>query len=160
MQIRPLSDEDRAGLPERVMPTPGSPIVTTPFRTYDVRELAGFAAVEVESVKGMVTYSVEGVQCEIVTIDAFEKRRGVGSALVNAVKAMAQDLGCARLMLFTTNDNLRAQGFYRSRGFLVRAFYPDAMDAVRRVKPTVPMTGDDGIPLRDMIEFEMGLTSP
>lgn len=144
MQVRPLTDQERAGLPERVLPRPSSPFVTTPFRTYDVRELAGFAAVEADRVIGKVTYFVERHQCEIVTIDAFEKRRGVGTALVDAVKMLAQDHECARLMLFTTNDNLRAQKFYRRRGFRVRAFYPDAMDAVRRVKPTVPMTGDDG----------------
>ena len=101
-----------------------------------------------------------GQRCEIVTIDAFEEGVGVGAALLGAAKTFAGGQGCTRLTVFTTNDNLRARKFYGDHGFRLAAFYPDAMDAVRHVKPDIPITGDHGIPLRDMIEFEMGLTSP
>ena len=112
-----------------------------------------------DRVAEIVTHAVEGLRCEIVTIDAFEKGRGVGTALLDAVKSTVIDGGCTRLTLFTTNDNLNAQRFYTRRWFRMATFYPDAMDAVRRVKPTVPMTGAHGIPLRDMIEFDMDLKS-
>ena len=159
MHVRPLTTEERAALPGRVTHTAGSHIAVTPLRTYDIRELDGFAAVEDDCVAGIVTYAAEDQHCEIVTIDAFEAGRGVGAALLSTVKSIAIDRGCSRLTLFTTNDNLRAKKFFKNSGFRLAAFYLDSMNAVRRAKPEVPMTGDYGIPLRDMFEYEMHLRS-
>ncbi|MDA1258719.1 MAG: GNAT family N-acetyltransferase [Chloroflexi bacterium] len=131
----------------------------TPFQTYDIRKLDGFAAVDDCRVVGIATYAIKGPRCEIVTINAFVQCRGVGTALVDAAMSTAIDGGCTRLTLFTTNDNLNAQRFYTRRWFRMATFYPDAMDAVRRIKPGVPATGAHGIPLRDMIEFDMDLKS-
>ena len=54
---------------------------------------------DIDELIGVLTYAIEHETCEIVTIDAHIQGRGVGSALLNAV----------RLTLLTTNDNLRAQ---------------------------------------------------
>ena len=37
------------------------------------------------------------------------------------------------------------------------AVHPNAMEESRRLKPEIPPTGNDGIPIRDEIEFEMVL---
>ncbi len=56
--------------------------------------------------------------------------------------------------MITTNDNLRALGFYQKRGTVLVAVYRNAMDAARKLKPQIPMIGMNGIPLRDEIELE------
>jgi len=70
---------------------------------------------------------------------------------------MAMNAECRRLWLITTNDNLRALGFYQKRGMTLVAVYRNAMEAARRLKPQIPMIGQNGIPLKDEIELEMVL---
>jgi len=58
----------------------------------------------------------------------------------------------------TTNDNLRALGFYQRRGFRLASLRPGAVDEARRtLKPEIPEIGDDGIPIRDELDLEMDL---
>ena len=54
----------------------------------------------------------------------------------------------------TTNDNLCAIGFYQIIGMRIARVGINAIDAARRLKPQIPMTGENGIPIRDEIEFE------
>lgn len=44
--------------------------------------------------------------------------------------------------------------FYHRRGFDMAALYRNALEKSRILKPLIPLTGDDGIPLRHEIEFE------
>lgn len=61
------------------------------------------------------------------------------------------------LRVVTTNDNPRALSFYVRRGYRLARLHADAMDRVQALKPGVPLTGNDGIPLRDMWELEKEL---
>lgn len=104
---------------------------------------------------GLLTYIVDGGTCEILTIHAAERWRGVGTRLIAAVDLVAAGAGCSRLWLVTTNDNMEALGFYQRRGFRLRAIRPGAVDEAReRLKPEIPTIGDHGIPLRDEIDLE------
>jgi ribosomal protein S18 acetylase RimI-like enzyme len=76
--------------------------------------------------------------------------------LIEAVKGAAEDAGCRRLRVVTTNDNLHALRFYQRKGFILTALRPNALEETRKRKP-VPLLGEDGIPIRDEIEFEMPL---
>jgi hypothetical protein len=58
------------------------------------------------------------------------------------------------LRVTTTNDNLDALRFYQKRGFQIVAVRPGAVDESRRVKPSIPVIGEHGIPIRDEIELE------
>lgn len=107
---------------------------------------------------GVLTYIVDGEECEILTLHSGEQWRGVGTALIEAVERLARDLGCTRLWLITTNDNVDALRFYQRRGFRLGALYPEAVDHSRvRMKPEIPEVGEYGIPLRDEIELEKRL---
>jgi DNA-3-methyladenine glycosylase I len=120
-------------------------------------ELSGFVALWDGEVAGLVTYRVDGDGCEVVTIDSYRPVSGVGTMLIETVKQVAEQAGCQRLWLLTTNDNLHALGFYQKRGFsLVRVHVGAANDA-RRLKPSIPLIGFQGIPVRDDIELEMQL---
>jgi GNAT superfamily N-acetyltransferase len=108
---------------------------------------------------GVLTYVVDGAACEVLTLHADERRRGVGTALLAEVRRLAADAGCARLWLITTNDNVDALRFYQRRGFRLAALYKGAVDDSRaRLKREIPAIGEYGIPLRDELELELDLT--
>ena len=104
---------------------------------------------------GLLTYEVIGDQCEVVTLDAFTQFAGVGTALMNRVIDEARTQGCRRLWLITTNDNLDAVRFYQKRGFTIAAVHVNAIAHSRTLKPSIPLIGNYGIPIRDEVELEM-----
>lgn len=106
---------------------------------------------------GLVTWFVEGERAEIVSLDALEPRRGIGSRLMDAAEDELRRRGVKTAYLVTTNDNPGALSFYLRRGYRLLRLHLDAMDRVRRAKPQVALTGNDGIPLRDMWELEKPL---
>ena len=59
-----------------------------------------------------------------------------------------------KLKLITTNDNLNAIKFYQKRGFDMTFIYVNAVEAARKIKPSIPEKGDYDIPIRHEIEFE------
>ena len=109
------------------------------------------------SPSGLLTYTIDGDSCEIVTIDAMVERRGVGSLLIAAVEDAARDAGCTRLWLITTNDNERALGFYRANGFELVAVHEGAVARSRELKPSIPLVNEAGVPIQDEIEMERRL---
>lgn len=111
-------------------------------------------AVHMEKV-GLLTYNVEGEDCEVVTIDSLVENIGIGTTLLNEIKAAAKQAGnLKRLWLVTTNDNMAALRFYQKRGFELVAVHRNAVAQSRRLKPQIPIIGKDGIPIRDEIELE------
>jgi GNAT superfamily N-acetyltransferase len=106
----------------------------------------------------VVTWEIDGEDCELVSIDAVEEGNGVGTALLEAACAAAAAAGCRRVHLMTTNDNLRALRFYQRRGFVLRELRPGAVAAARRLKPQISLIGDHGIPIRDEIVLERPLS--
>ena len=82
----------------------------------------------------------------------------MGSALLGAVEELARRRGCKRLWLVTTNDNTHALAFYQRRGFVLAALHRDAVTEARKtLKPSLPLVGEGGIPLRDELELEKRL---
>jgi ribosomal protein S18 acetylase RimI-like enzyme len=108
-------------------------------------------------VAGALTYQVRNGQMEAVTVDAFVDGVGAGSALIEAAAEEARRGGCRRLWLITTNDNTNALRFYQRRGMRLAALHRDAIAESRRLKPGIPETGADGIPIRDELELELVL---
>jgi GNAT superfamily N-acetyltransferase len=108
---------------------------------------------------GVLTYVIGQDDCEILTLHATERGRGVGTALVRAVERLAAGRGCRRLWVLTTNDNVDALRFYQRRGFRLAELHPGAVDRSReRLKPEIPEVGDHGIPLRDELVLDKELT--
>ncbi len=123
---------------------------------YTMDELPGLVALsENEEVVGLLTYTIQGQSCEIVSLDSLRPREGIGGILVQTVVQHARELGCTRLWLITTNDNLNALRFYQKRGFVLSALHRNAVEQARTLKPQIPLLGNDDIPLRDELELEM-----
>ena len=133
----------------------GATVVVTRGRVHDTSDLPGFVALARDEPEGLATYRIDGEECELVTLDSLMEGIGIGSALVDSVAQAARRKGCRRLWLITTNDNLDAIHFYQKRGFHLVAVHRDALEETRRLKPELPLTGIDGIPLRDEIELEL-----
>lgn len=158
-QIRALGDDegDRTWAARFVAAQWGAEVVAVHDAVYHPASLPGFVAWQGEERVGLVTYHLGGNACEIVTLDSQRPGIGVGAALIQAVKRVAQEAACRRLWLVTTNDNLEALRFYQKRGFVLVAVHRDALERARRLKPAIPRIGLHGIPLRDEIELEMPL---
>ena len=157
MDIRPLQDEDRDWVEQLITERWGGPLVVGRGRAWKPAELPGFAAYGEGRCVGLVTYELENAACEIVTIDALVEGRGVGTALLEAVKAAARAAGCSRVRLVTTNNNLRALAFYQRRGFRLVALIPNAIADGRKLKPSIPEVDEDGLPIRDELHLELAL---
>ena len=133
----------------------GAEIVVVHGRTYRPAELSGFVAECDGERAGLITLHTDGNACEVVTLDSLLVGRGAGRALLKAARTEALALGCRRLWLVTTNDNVHALGFYQQNGFRLAALRPGAVEESRKIKPSIPLIGDHGIPLRDELELEM-----
>lgn len=119
--------------------------------------LSGFLALDDTEWVGAVTFTFTDSECEIISLDSLRENEGIGTALVNAVIEEARQLNCQRVFGVTTNDNLRALGFHQKRGFRLVAVRPGAVDEARKLKPGIPLIGENNIPLRDEIELELNL---
>ena len=103
---------------------------------------------------GLITVHIGDKECEITTLDSLDEAMGVGSALVEAVEEWAREAGIERLWLVTTNDNLDALKFWQKRGYELVSVHRNAIAEARRIKPQIPITGLNGITIRDEIELE------
>ena len=154
-QIRPSNKGDRDWAARFIEEHWHSVKIVTRGGVHYADELPGFIAVQEDEPVGLVTYRVDGDECEIVTMNSLVQGVGIGSALLDAVQDIAASAKCKRLWLITTNDNVAALRFYQKRGFSLVAVYRNALEKSRRLKPEIPLVGMDGIPLRDEIELEL-----
>jgi ribosomal protein S18 acetylase RimI-like enzyme len=154
-EIHPLTAEYRPWADNLIEQHWGSVKIVTRGRVHDVSTLPGFVAVKDGNPTALVTYRIEGDQCEMVSLDSLIEGLGIGTALIDAVRRTAVEARCKRLWLITTNDNLAAVRFYQKSGFHLAALHRDALAETRRLKPSLPERGIDGIPLRDEIELEL-----
>ena len=90
-----------------------------------------------------------------MVLESVVQNIGIASALIEQVKHAAMANGVSKIIVQTSNDNTHAFRFYQRRGFKIREFRLGAMEAARQLKPSIPLIGEDGIPLRDEIEFEI-----
>lgn len=155
--VRATTLEEQPKIREFIIAQWGDPRVVAHDTVYYPDTLPAFVAEEYGAWIGLITYTIVEDACEIVTIDSLREGQGIGIALIEAVAETAKTAGCRRLWLITTNDNLHALRFYQKRSFVLVAVHRDAVMRSRQIKPSIPLIGNDGIPIRDEIELEMML---
>jgi len=153
--IRPVSDGDRPLLAWLVAELWGSEVVAVHGDLLRPGELPGFIAERARRVAGLLTYQLVGDTLEIVTLNAIDRRAGIGTLLIEATVAAARHYRCRDIRLTTTNDNVDALRFYQRRGFRLAELRPGAVDRSRQEKPQIPRVGDYGIPLHDEIDLTL-----
>lgn len=153
MVVRPVQEGDRPTVEWLTTQLWGAPEVVVHDDVFYPAALPGFIAERAGRIAGLVTFDVRPGLLEIVTINALDPHTGIGTLLIEAVRAEAKHRGCHEITLTTTNDNIGALRFYQRRGFRLAALRPGAVDRSRLRKPEIPRTGDYGIPLRDEIDL-------
>jgi GNAT superfamily N-acetyltransferase len=151
--VRPVQESDRPTVEWLTTQLWGAAEVVVHDGVFYPAALPGFIAERAGRIAGLVTFDVRPGVLEIVTINALDRHTGIGTLLIEAIRAEAKRRGCREIMLTTTNDNIGALRFYQRRGFRLAALRPGAVDRSRLLKPEIPRTGDYGIPLRDEIDL-------
>lgn len=155
MQVRALGADDGSWKRQALVRAWGSTTVARKGLVIDAAALPGFVAEVDDQRAGLVTYAPRGDEWEVVTLHVAEEGRGTGRALMDAVAASALEQGVRRIWLITTNDNVRAVSFYQRWGMDLVALVRGGASASRLVKPSIPMVGRGGIPVRHELEFEL-----
>jgi ribosomal protein S18 acetylase RimI-like enzyme len=107
---------------------------------------------------GLLAYRPDGDALELSAAATAPRGVGTGTALVEALVALAHDRHVTRIWVVTTNDNLDALAFYQRRGFRLAEIRSGAVDDVRRsLKPGIPLVGQHGIEMHDEIELSMSV---
>ena len=155
--VRPLSRADRAWAVGVETDSWGTPVVARLGELVDTTDLPGFVAILDGSRAGLLTYAVRGDECEVVTMRSLREGRGIGRALLDAVRDAATDAGCSRLWLVTTNNNVRALELYQRWGMDIVRFHRNAVSAARQLKPSIPERDANGVPIAHELELELRL---
>ncbi|KHD85508.1 GNAT family N-acetyltransferase [Heyndrickxia ginsengihumi] len=133
----------------------GSPEMVISSGIYHCNELDGFVYLnENQDIIGLITYVIRNNECEIISLDSIVEGNGIGSKLLQQVENIAKYNGCRLIKLITTNDNLHALKFYQKRGYRLIKVLQHAVDRARKLKPSIPLIGNDGIPLRDELVLQ------
>lgn len=93
----------------------------------DMAKTEGFFFSEGENIIGLITYIVHDNILEIISLNSLRENQGI----INAIR------------------------FYQKRGFDMAHLFRNAMDISRKLKPEIPLVGENSIPLRHEIEFEL-----
>ena len=129
-------------------------LLITPARTYRAPEVEGAVLVlPTGEVGSAVTWFLgQRGQAEVTTLNAFVPGQGYGRTMLRHAEVELRRRGVRQAKLFTTNPNIGAITIFLRQGWRVVRIHLDAMDAVRAMKPAVPLE-EDGLPLRDMWEL-------
>ena len=154
MIIRPIDQEDREKVDAFIVRQWYTMQMVVHGESIDLGTADGCYACDGEEITGLITWRLRGKEMEILSLDSLHEREGTGTALLKAAIEKAKNAGAERVMLVTTNDNLPALRFYQKRGFDPVKIHLNAVDQARKIKPEIPLTGLDGIPLKHEIELE------
>ncbi len=106
---------------------------------------------------GLLTYHVDEEGMELLTLNSTLEGKGIGSALMLDAIAKAREMKCNRIWLTTTNDMLRAIGFYQRLGFRMAAINLGVVDEARKIKPEIPLVGERGVEIHDEVVMELAI---
>ncbi|KAA9008608.1 GNAT family N-acetyltransferase [Paenibacillus spiritus] len=126
-------------------------------KVHALRDLDGFVYIYPDEPAGFILYRIEDRECEIVLLESRREGQGVGAELIATVLDRAREKHCLRVWLITSNDNIKAIRYYQKRGFDLAAVHRHAITEARKLKPSIPLIGLDGIEIKHEIEFEYKL---
>jgi GNAT superfamily N-acetyltransferase len=111
IEVRPLEGADRAWEREFLLAYNHSLRVVSRGVLHHPLELPGFIGSLDGIAAGLLTYHRADRDLEVVTLHAAQQRRGLGSALLEAARKKARELGSRRLWLITGRHmRLRCDG--------------------------------------------------
>ena len=157
MDIQQIDQLDREEINAFILRQWSSMQMVVRSESIDLSTADGYYVMEDDKIIGLITYRISDNEMEILSLDSIHRNKGIGTALINKAALKAVGMGCTRITLITTNDNLTALRFYQKRGFDMVRVYHNAVEQSRKIKPEIPLIGENGIPLKHEIELEMNL---
>jgi ribosomal protein S18 acetylase RimI-like enzyme len=158
IEIREITDDMRQEVKECMIKNWGDDLMVSRGYMHFLSKLHGFVAMAEHSIIGIVTYNIENGKCEVVSLDSFAEKQGIGTMLLGQVENMAKQSFCKEMWLITSNDNTHAMHFYQKRGYHMEAIYKGAINEARKLKPTIPYVNNQGIPIESEVEFKKKLS--
>lgn len=152
-----FQDADRDEVAEFIERHWHSRMVMSGGRSWYPHQESGFIERRDGRIIGLLTYRIETETMEILTLNATLEGQGIGSSLMLDTIEKARNEGCRRIYLTTTNDALKAIGFYQRLAFRFAAVNVGVVDEARKVKPQIPLTGERGIGIHDEIVMELSI---
>ncbi len=152
-----MTDSDRAEVAEFIEHHWHNRLVMSRGRKFYPHEEDAIIERRDGQIVGLVTFHIDGDAMEMLTLNATLEGAGIGTALILSVIDTAREEECGRISLTTTNDNLRAIGFYQRLGFRLTAVNVGAVDEARKTKPQIPDVGERGIPIHDEIVMDLSV---
>ncbi|WP_138494450.1 GNAT family N-acetyltransferase [Paenibacillus pinistramenti] len=155
--VQPLSELPKEQVTAFFKQKWGSSLMASKGRVHHLEQLPGLAVVSEEQITGLLTYQIAGGECEIVTVNSTVRGQGTAALMLDELQHIAAAKGCTRMWCIVTNDNIHAIRFFQKNGMTLCSFYRNALEDNRRLKPQIPMTGQDGIPIEHELELEKRL---
>lgn len=159
LSIRPIEEKDNNWLKQVFQAQFGSERIALRGKVINAIDTQGFIAEEKGERVGIILYELQKDNIEIIALVSLSPQQGVGTALIKSIIELAKKVNRQSITVITTNDNTQALRFYQKRGFAITGFFPDAVKALRKLKPELPVFGNDRIPIRDEIELQIELMS-
>ena len=157
IQVFPITSTDREWVRKICLQEWMDEIVVVHDQVFHPDQLDGFKAIINGQPVGLICYQFNAKDCEIILLNSFNPGLGVGSALIQAVEEAAMNKSLETCFLVTTNDNQNAIRFYQNAGYIVKEVRQDAVTRARLIKPSIPLTNEDGVPITDEILMEKKL---
>ncbi|MBC6974319.1 GNAT family N-acetyltransferase [Bacillus sp. Xin] len=154
VQMQKITEEMRKTIALFMRENWGSALMVSRGRVHQLDQLPGFIAIEDNRIIGIITYEISKNDCEIVSLDSFKEKKGIGTKLIECVIDIAKKQCCKKVWLITTNDNTNALRFYQKRGFIMTNLYIDAVKEARKIKKEIPFIGYDNIAISHEIQLE------
>jgi GNAT superfamily N-acetyltransferase len=153
MLIRHVSAADRNDVRSLVASRWGASFVIKHDTKFELPGLPGLIAEVNDAIVGLLLWVDRGAEIELLTLDALVQWQGIGGSLLGAFTEQVQSRDHCRVLATVTNDQLVALRLLQLRGFRISAVRPGAVDAARKVKPQIPVIGNDGVPLHDELDL-------
>lgn len=154
MEYIKISESNRECINEFIMKNWFTTTMILRGKEIDMTKVEGIFVLKDNDIIGLVTFVVNGLNMEITSLDSLHEKQGIGSTLMRLAEREALDRNCSNITLITTNDNINALRFYQKRGYDMVHLFHNALDVSRKMKPEIPLIGENDIPLRHEIEFE------
>lgn len=106
------------------------------------------------TVEGILTFFEDQTDVHIVSLNAFVFGKGIGSQLLEELESIAKGRKKKTIFVETTNDNCKAIKFYQTHGFDMYQLKINEVSSQRILKPSIPLNGCYGIPIKHIIKFK------
>ena len=150
-----IQDDDRGEVRRFIEKRWHGPRVMSRGREFFPHQEQGLIERRGGRIVGLLTYHVDEEGMELLTLDSTLEGKGIGSALMLDAIAKSREIKCDRIWLTTTNDKLRAIGFYQRLGFRMAAINLGVVDEARKIKPEIPLVGERGVEIHDEVVMEL-----